>query len=325
MRDLQRGAAAALAFLAILLGSSLLRAADPPQEPEPARESDQTRRESAKEARIQEYLRKREERRTRREDQARAGEAERQARAEEQAQTEEAEQPPEATEPATAQAQPTVVEPAPVEERKTPRRARQGRAAAPFPSLPRGLAKAQQSVRATSLGQDPTVRTYLEMIERQAASPQQLAAFGNFLAQNGMTADALEYYGVALRLEPNDSLLWMNAGTLHRQRGDLSAASSAYNRSLALNANNALAHYNLGAVLDGQGKYEAALAEYKLALTLDPNLGDPAYNPQAANNERLLAVKLMVYGEQSGSLGLPLATVPGGGVEEDAPANRSGN
>ena len=40
-----------------------------------------------------------------------------------------------------------------------------------------------------------------------------------------------------------------------------------------------------------------------------------ATNPAAVNNERLLAVKMMLYEEQGGGLGLPLADIPGGEPE----------
>ena len=178
--------------------------------------------------------------------------------------------------------------------------------------LPRDLARAQENVRGTTLGEDPTVREYLALIEQQQASALQLAAFGNFLAQNGLVRDALEYYEVALRLEDRDPVLWINSGTLHQQLNDLSTAASAYSTALSITPNNALAHYNLGSVLNEMNRYEDALAEYKAALVLDPSLGDPAYNPQATNNTLLTAVKLMLYQEQVGSLSLPLIEIPTG-------------
>ena len=84
--------------------------------------------------------------------------------------------------------------------------------------------------------------------------------------------------------------------------------------ALAIDPTIAFAHYNLGATFDKMGKYEKAVQEYKFALTLDPSLGDPASNPQAASNDRLLAVKLLIYQEQIGNKGLPLADIPDGGV-----------
>ena len=156
------------------------------------------------------------------------------------------------------------------------------------------------------LASDPTVAHHLTLIDRSQASPQQLAAFGNFLADSGMNRLALIYYDVALRLETKDPLLWNNLGTLHRQLGEWDKAKEAFGRALNLDPANAMAHYNLGAVYDEQRKYDNAVREYRIALTLEPKLGDPEFNPSAANNERLLAVKLLIYQDQAGNVGLPL-------------------
>jgi tetratricopeptide (TPR) repeat protein len=242
--------------------------------------SKQEQKERAKQARIEEYLRKKEERRARKE-------LDRQ-----QKQVEQAEVAAAAATGSEAAAKVGTREEQIV--------------------LPRQLAETQAILRQNPIAEDPTVATYLDLIDRAEASPQQLAAFGNFLAQNGMNRLALVYYGTALSIEQDDPLLWLNVGTLHRQIQEYSPAASAYARALNLDPNLAFAHYNLGAVYDEMGKYEAALEEYRIALTLDPSLGDPETNPQAANNERLLAVKLMLYQEQIGNLGLPLVEVPGG-------------
>lgn len=178
--------------------------------------------------------------------------------------------------------------------------------------LPRDLKRAQEFVRASVLARDPSVITYLDLVASGEASAQQLGAFGNFLGQNGFLQLALIYYGTALSVDDQDPLLWLNIGTLHRKTGDLDRAAGAYTRALRLDPNNAFAHYNLGAALDILGKYEDALEEYRIALTLQPSLGDPETNPQAANNERLTAVKVMLYQEQAGSIGLPLVELPRG-------------
>ncbi len=184
--------------------------------------------------------------------------------------------------------------------------------------LPRNLARVQEIVRNGPLGDDPTVQGYLDLIDRAEASPHQLAAFGSFLSDSGWPAGAIEYYKVALSLESGDAVLWMNVGTIHRQMRENSPALNAYRRALSIDPNYAEAHYNLGAVLDTAGKYEDALLEYKIALTLDPTLGDPAVNPMAANNSRLLAVRLMLYEEQAGNIGLPLSKIAGGELPDES-------
>ncbi len=271
-----------------------------------AQQSDEEK-ERAKQARIEEYLRKKEERRARREMEKQQRELQKEEPA-----------PVAVTEPEPKKAEPeAVAADKPRKEKKQKevmqRRPEQVR-------LPRGLARIQENLRNTDFGQDPTVRDYLDLIDRGEATPHQLAAFGNFLSQNGMTRDAMEYYAVALSMEKMDPLLWMNVGTLHRKLQEYSMAATAYGRALSLDPNNAFAHYNLGSVLEEMGKYEESIEEYKLALSLDPTLGDPIYNPAAANNERLLAVKLMLYGEEAGSLGLPLVDLPGGDL--DAPEEK---
>jgi len=255
-----------------------------PTDAQPAETSEEARQ-RAKEERIAEYLRKKEERRAKRE----------QTRA--------------AREKAAANPAPdrTTPKPPPVHSYDLPLNE----------NLPRTLAEAQRNVRRTLLGQDPTVQTYLDMVDVQAASPQQLAALGNFLAEAGMTAEALEYYLTAVALDDTDAIILGNLGTLYRQLGKHNAAMRAYRAALSLDPNNAPVHYNLGATLDDLNKYEEAIAEYKRALSLDPSLADPRVNPQAANNQSLIAVQLMLYRERAGSLGLPMVDVPGGGIGGD--------
>lgn len=238
--------------------------------PEPKSE-----KQKAKEARIEEYLRKKEERLAEKE-------AREFAKLNQQAEAREA-----ATEASAG-----------------------SEAVTPSSQLPKELAMAQEAVRASSVGQDPSVLRYLDQIDRQEASAYELAAFGNFLAESGLRPEALVYYSVAIDLVRDDPLLWLNLGSLHRQMGDYSAAMTAYGQVLRLDSNNALAHYNVATVLDTQRKYEDAIEAYAVALTLDPALGDPRQNPQAANNPRLLAVKLMLYRQGAGSVGTPLVPIP---------------
>jgi len=253
-----------------------------------------TDKQKAKDARIEEYLRKKEERLAAKDAQRREAEAQ------------------------AAAAQPEAAAPA----AGGPAAAAAAAPSAPATKLPRELALAQDAVRRSSIGNDPTIQRYLDLIDRQEANAHQLAAFANFLADAGLLPEALLYYSVALGLEREDPILWVNAGTLERRAGHLSQAASAFSRALQIDPNNALAHYNLGAVLDEQGRYEDAIEAYTVALTLDPSLGDPRVNPQAANNGRLLAVKLMLYKQQAGGLGTSLVDVPAGALTEQPAAER---
>jgi tetratricopeptide (TPR) repeat protein len=299
MKHLQRAVVVLLLGLAAGLVPVLVSAqTDEPTPVDPAstEPTAKEQKQKAKEERIAEYLRKKEEKRAQREQTALIKQQEQLAR------ELEAQQLAGQAAAAGAAAGTTAAIPP------------QGLA-----PLPRDMAFAQDAIRRTTLAEDPTVQLYLELIDRRMASPYQLAAFGNFLAQNGMNRVGLVYYDVALRLEKKDPTLWVNAGTLYRQVGELNKATQAYSRALSINPAHALAHYNLGAIFDIQGKYKQALEEYRIALTLDPTLGDPAYNPQAAHNDRLLAVKMLIYQETVGNTTLPLMEIDGGGVEGQDP------
>jgi tetratricopeptide (TPR) repeat protein len=280
------------------------------------------RKQQAKDKRIEEYLRKRDERR----DEKQAKESTRRARGEakhSEAAARELEQQQlaaqaDAEKRARQAALPPPDDAAATDEEVAMRRAR--RRGAGSSELPRGLARAQANIRSTELALDPTVDEYLTLIDQQGASPHELAAFANFIAENGMIRDALEYYRVALLLADDDPVLWINAGTLHLQTKNFSAASGHFSRALALDPNNAMAHYNMGATHDLTNRYEDAIESYKTALFLDPSLGDPVYNPRAANNDLLLAVKLLLYQEQTGSSAVPLLDVSTGRLP-DAPSD----
>jgi len=326
----------------------LAQEADAPPQAEPAtapgeadtgqsEASRRDRKQKAKEARIEEYLRKREERRAEKEMSGEAREARRTEEAEARAQEIERKQLAEARETARqanerAAAAKAAAPPEPAPEtlatldkkKRKPARKPRARTETTASRLPRGLARAQANLRSTELALDPTVGEYLDLIDRQEASAEELAAFGSFVAQSGMVREALAYYDVAVRLDQDDPVLWVNAGTLRLQAHDRTGAASAFGRALSINPNNAVAHYNMGAVLDELNKYEEAVQAYKTALALDPSLGDPRYNPQAANNDLLLAVKLMLYQDQAGSLAVPLLDVttgrlPGTTRDEDEP------
>jgi tetratricopeptide (TPR) repeat protein len=304
MRDRYQIFSAAL-LISALLGAPALVQAQTDEAP-PAELSAEERKQIARDERIEEYIRKKEEKRATREldklerdaDAALALELERDQLAEQAAAAEAG--------AAAAAAAPPSAEPVPGSS-----------------SLPKKLAEVQAAIRLTSLAKEPSVRAYLDLIDRQQASPQQLAAFGSFLAESGANRLALVYYDLAIKLDRKDPTIWVNLGTLYRQLNEPDKAKSAFSQALNLNPADSVAHYNIGTILDSQGKYKQALEAYRIALTLDPALGDPAFNPSAANNDRLMAVKLMLYQDQAGNIGLPLVDVSGGDINGLMPTANS--
>ena len=168
------------------------------------------------------------------------------------------------------------------------------------------LAKAVRQLRAGPIGREQNAVAYLDLVDAGKATAAEVNDFAAYLAKRGAPAAALLFQEHALRLKHDDTTLWLNLGTLRRTMGTLGSAESAFKKALDLDPNNALAHYNLGAVYDADTKYDAAIEEYRRALVLDPDLADARKNPQIVNYENMLAVKLQIYHDQAGSLGLPL-------------------
>lgn len=168
------------------------------------------------------------------------------------------------------------------------------------------LQKYNQQLRAGMIGRDANARAYIDLIAAGRATPAQVNDFAAYIAKRGMPRLALAYQEYAIRLDGTSAVLWLNLGTMQQTMGKLSAAEDSYRKSLAIDPNDGLTHYNLGVVYDTRKDYDKAIDEYRQALVLDPALGDPKKNPQVVNNEHLLAVKLEIYQDQAGSLGLPL-------------------
>ncbi len=179
--------------------------------------------------------------------------------------------------------------------------------AQPPPILPdSALNDTMTLVRKSTIGSDPNVIAYLDLMSAGQASAAQVNDFAAYVAKRGMPKVAISFQQYALRLEPQNATLWLNLGTLQRTTAAFGSAETSFKKAITIDPINALAHYNLGAVYDVQGDYDNAIEEYRRALVLDPGLADPRKNPQVVNNENLLAVELEIYQSQAGALGLPL-------------------
>jgi len=187
----------------------------------------------------------------------------------------------------------------------------------PMPLPSNNLVKLSQRLRQGPVGAEPNALAYLDLIESGKATAAQVNDFAAYLAKRGMTRVALQYQDYATELAPKDPTIWLNMGTIQRTMGSLGDAAGSFKKAISLDPNHALAHYNLGAVYDAQKEYDDAIEEYRRALVLDPDLADPRKNPQVVNNENLLAVRLTIYGNEAGALGLPLLQ-----MQKPAPATK---
>ena len=197
-------------------------------------------------------------------------------------------------------------------------------AAAPTGAMPEApLMKAIARLREGTIGREPDARAYMDLIAAGRARPAQVNDFAAYVAKRGLSRVALTFQEYALRLDRTDATLWLNLGTIQQTLGRDKDAESSFEKAIDLDPNGALAHYNLGAIYDRRKKYDDAIEQYRVALVLDPSLGDPRTNPQVVNNEHLLAVRLEIYRNQGGSLGLPLKQMQGG--DSKAAAKRTGD
>lgn len=167
-------------------------------------------------------------------------------------------------------------------------------------------------IRRSTLGADPAVTTYLDRIERGEASAAQLNDFAGFLLRRGVPNVAAPFQKAATELAPDQPALWVNLGTIEQARGKSGAASSAYKKAIDLDPTNGMAYYGLGVVADSGGNYDDAIEYYRRALLIEPNLADPKVNPQVVNNERMLAVQLLLARDKAGALSLPLLPAKSG-------------
>jgi tetratricopeptide (TPR) repeat protein len=82
---------------------------------------------------------------------------------------------------------------------------------------------------------------------------------------------AIAEFTEAIRLTPNDALLYFNRGSTYYQKGDYDRAIADCTEAIWLNSNDARAYAFRGASYYYKGNYDAAINDYTLAIRLDPN------------------------------------------------------
>ena len=114
-------------------------------------------------------------------------------------------------------------------------------------------------------------RIYLKKLAQTPNSAELNANIGAIKQAQGDFDSALNYYGTAERLDPQNITTRINVGTLYQQKKDYRRAISAYDSVLTLEPSNTKAMYYKATALAEMGDKQTALALYKSVLTLDPN------------------------------------------------------
>jgi tetratricopeptide (TPR) repeat protein len=97
---------------------------------------------------------------------------------------------------------------------------------------------------------------------------------GNALKKQGRTAEAIEHYLQALRIKPNFEEAHNNLGTALDKQGRTAEAIEHYLQALRINPDYEKAHNNLGLALDKQGRTAEAIEHYLQALRINPDCVD---------------------------------------------------
>lgn len=81
-------------------------------------------------------------------------------------------------------------------------------------------------------------------------------------------------YREALRLNPDDAIVYANLGIALQQSGDLDGAIGAYRRAIQLQADLSAAYYNLGNSSIVAGRRQEATHAFREFLRLTPETPD---------------------------------------------------
>ena len=103
--------------------------------------------------------------------------------------------------------------------------------------------------------------------------------FAIVCSRQGWIDKAVEYYAIALHLDPNSPsaqyglkvLGHYQLGLIQARKGAFEKAKTQYHRAIELDPELSLPHFQLGYLLTQQGKFEEAVPFYQKAIALYPN------------------------------------------------------
>jgi tetratricopeptide (TPR) repeat protein len=111
-----------------------------------------------------------------------------------------------------------------------------------------------------------------------AESEMQLSATKTGADRDGLVAKALEHYGKAIELKPDDAAYHNNFGLALARVGKYAEAQAELAKAASLDAPNAGRYFfNLGAILVNTGKGDEAYEAFKKAVEADPKYAPAHY------------------------------------------------
>ncbi|MFA6088380.1 MAG: tetratricopeptide repeat protein [Candidatus Woesearchaeota archaeon] len=91
---------------------------------------------------------------------------------------------------------------------------------------------------------------------------------------NGDFHDAIKYYNLSLKLNPNNQVAHFNLGNTLLKEEDTAQAFQEYKKSIDLDPNDAKAHFNKAVVLYLNGKLDDAIDGFNQSINLNPRDSD---------------------------------------------------
>jgi len=95
--------------------------------------------------------------------------------------------------------------------------------------------------------------------------------FGSAILEKGKTAEALDHFNKAVRLQPDHALFYLNRGSAYDELGRYQDACADFTKAIFLEPDYAEAHYNRGNTYAKLKQYQAAIENYNEAIRIRPD------------------------------------------------------
>jgi Flp pilus assembly protein TadD len=127
-------------------------------------------------------------------------------------------------------------------------------------------------------GRAPEAVRLLESAPGREDDPERWNALGVAQSDSGRPKEALDAFGRALAIDPENVESIEDRGIVHLRAGNLAAAGEDFRRALAIDAELPRAWNGLGVALARSGDESEAIRAWTRAVALDPRLYDALFN-----------------------------------------------
>ncbi|MHA2089810.1 MAG: tetratricopeptide repeat protein [Candidatus Kariarchaeaceae archaeon] len=114
----------------------------------------------------------------------------------------------------------------------------------------------------------------VEKLNKKPTNVDALMKKGRILRDMNRYEESLSTYEKALRIQPENGILWNNMAVTHYVQRSFTDALRCYDRAIEIDPKLVMAWRNRASALEGLERYEESLIAYQKALELDPKLTD---------------------------------------------------